>query len=383
MQKKQLVSFYINLVLILIQIILNESKKEKNVLENSLERLERVRRDSKDEIKTRPENIYHLKWVHDDKSFLIPILPILLQKSISDTNYLDYKWYKHSDRAFIDQITNHQSHYVNSESLTQTQLYILDYNTTTHEELSSYEPKVIAFRNPELDLSTLDDTLDSSEENFEDELNHQREIFTLAYFDSLSIFVNNKDDGVEAICGIKILLPKNVEQEIDDVNIQLIQSNIELSFAEKENLNPDRMLKSNQAENHLLDLRVRKKRNLKSKKKRDDEYPKGENLDDYYQTTVIELKIGPYIIFNKDATDLSKEISCKVKLREEDENKKDDLITIYENSTSKTIYNTLLKDDKMVTSATDKSINISNNILINFTTLKISFFIFLIIYFKK
>lgn len=87
-----------------------------------------------------------------------------------------------------------------------TNLYILNYNFQTHDQLAAYEPKIIAVR-----TNSNDDILPEYDL---DEYNKNREIFTLSYLKSQSILIEDKKDSpkIEYSCSVIVLLPLNEYQ---------------------------------------------------------------------------------------------------------------------------------------------------------------------------
>ena len=94
-------------------------------------------------------------------------------------------------------------------------LYIFTYNFGTHNQLSSYESKMI---------STRDET---------DTPLGTRQIFTLAYLKSHSIIVNNANkDTVDVSCAVEVLLPNNEHNEdFTANNYKLIEKYLKLQMS--------------------------------------------------------------------------------------------------------------------------------------------------------
>lgn len=150
---------------------------------------------------------YHLKWVGKE-----PLLPIFIEKFISSPS-TEYRWFKYPHNVFIDE-EGKNSTYLESHTQDRTILYILEYNTITHENLASYQPKPVIY----------DDNVqeDQSEDSKVD-------IYTLAYVDSHSIGVSEERDNLVAHCNVSLLLPNIFKNE----NLKLIERslNLKLGFA--------------------------------------------------------------------------------------------------------------------------------------------------------
>ena len=142
---------------------------------------------------------HHIKWVFDDYFF-----PIVLTKSINKPVDADYKWFRITDSIFVDEIDNYEEYFLQSNTTPdEISLYILNYNFTGHEQLASYQPKMIAVRT------------DGDDSNYIiDEFNKNSEIFTLAYLKSQEIIIDDQTNPkkIDYACSVTVLFPLNEYQ---------------------------------------------------------------------------------------------------------------------------------------------------------------------------
>ena len=165
---------------------------------------------------------FHLKWVYDGY-----LLPLILEKKLSASSTADYKWYKYSENVYIEDINNESQEYFISKTSDYTKLSILDYNYTTHEQLSSYEPRIVDDLMHDYKPIVQDYNYDfMGVENLTD-------IFTLAYMKSHSLLLNKLENKTEVSCVVKIMLPIN-DEYINEKNYNLLQRNLYIRIAIRE-----------------------------------------------------------------------------------------------------------------------------------------------------
>ncbi len=142
---------------------------------------------------------HHMKWVFNDYLF-----PIVLTKAIKQPLDADYKWFRTTDLIFIEQIDNYEEYFLQSNtSPNETSLYILNYNFTGHEQLASYQPKMIGVR-----------TEGDDSDHLINEFDKNSEIYTLAYLKSHEIQIDDKRNQkkIDYACSVTVLLPLNENQ---------------------------------------------------------------------------------------------------------------------------------------------------------------------------
>ncbi len=195
---------------------------------------------------------------------------------------------------------------MSSQTADKTILYLLGYNYTTHEQLSTYEPRIVAIRSDPNDSSDLFNVAtDLSSDYFysgtsNPQLNGNngqsaiitRDIFTLAYLKSHSINITKVKNRLEASCQVSIMLPIN-DDHLNEKNYQLIQKYLYLKMSIAPSL-----LKGNNK--HVG------KRGLRSRMKRgSDQSPNGhQSHSRRIPTSFIEfeLKEGPIFLFEDKST---------------------------------------------------------------------------------
>lgn len=139
---------------------------------------------------------HHLKWVAKE-----PVLPIFIEKLIGSPS-AEYRWFKHPQNVYIEDLISQgrSTSFLESHSLDRTILYILEYNVSTHENLGSYEPKLISTDGDDGESSASDPSLVA-------------DIYHLAFVDAHSIGVTETRDDLIAHCNVSILLPNNYKNE--------------------------------------------------------------------------------------------------------------------------------------------------------------------------
>ena len=318
-------------------------------------------------IKLKQTKNYYLKWITNDYLF-----PVWIEKNL--TIDADYKWYKYSEGVFIDEIDDHSSQYLASQTADKTILYLLTYNYSTHEQLSTYEPRIVAIRSDPNDSSDLfSQATDISNDYFYSSssiLNSavingatasntvatlSRDIFTLAYLKSHTINITRLNTKkIETSCQVSIMLPIN-DEFLNEKNYQLIQKYLYLKMT----ISPHLLQQSHKiSKNHHHHNKHKSKRSLMNE---NDDHSSSVYNHKIVQRKIptsfieFELKEGPIQIFidntiNKIDDDI---VSCSIGLVEWDDT------LIYENTINRSIF------------MTDEEINNNlNRINLNDETLK-------------
>lgn len=155
--------------------------------------------------------IYKHKWITRETKF-----PLRLQTPLRID--ADFKWYKTSEDLFIEEIDNFEKDYRFEQNNDKVILDILKYDHSYHEQLSSYEPRVIGTRT---------------------ELVQEKEIFSLFYLKSLIIENKNFKGKNMAFCNVTILIPHG-DDLILSKNKALVLQNLILKFGTrvKRDVNP-------------------------------------------------------------------------------------------------------------------------------------------------
>lgn len=119
----------------------------------------------------------------------------------------------------MDQIPELEDRYLYTQTDEETFLHLFDYNTTTHEELSSYEPRKF-------------------KSGYETEEEGGSELFTLVYLKSHLIEIIEGENELNVYCNVSFLLPDN-EDYINMPNLKLIERYLKLKigFANQNNEN--------------------------------------------------------------------------------------------------------------------------------------------------
>lgn len=148
---------------------------------------------------------YHLKWVAKE-----PILPIFIEKQFDTALHsAQYRWFKYPQQVYVDELDDGKEAYIESSSEDRSILYIVEYNTTSHDVLAAYEPHLFA-----------DDGIRRAD--------HKPELFSLAYVEGLSIMVTDEPNELIAHCNVSILLPNS--EQLNPINIKLIEKSAHLKL---------------------------------------------------------------------------------------------------------------------------------------------------------
>ena len=188
---------------------------------------------------------FFIKWITADLTF-----PLWIEKNVSLVD-ADYKWYKYSENIYIDEIDNYLSQYVYSQTSDKTILYLLTYNYTTHEQLSTYEPRVVGHRGDVAGSAAAATSSTESEHNHHQhqhqhqhhQTHHlgnanvgdagddeQRDIFTLAYLKSHVVNTTRMRTKTDVSCLVTVMLPIN-DDYINERNYQLVAKYIYLKMS--------------------------------------------------------------------------------------------------------------------------------------------------------
>lgn len=124
----------------------------------------------------------------------------------------EYRWYMYPQNVYVDELEDSKSAYMYSSAADRAILYIVEYNVRTHEQLASYEPRLV------LESSSSSSRVDSSSD-----------LFTLAYVEGHSIVITDSANDLVAHCNVSILMPNN-NPYLNSINLKLIERNVNLSF---------------------------------------------------------------------------------------------------------------------------------------------------------
>jgi hypothetical protein len=258
-------------------------------------------------------NKYHLKWIYNDYVF-----PIYMSQKLDNTGTTlidaDYKWFRLTDQIYVDNLDNHEKYFVQDVSRQdELTLHILDYNYATHDQLASYQPKMIAIRSD--NNNNNNNAIDEEEEEFDlikYEFNEKKsDIFTLAYLKSQEILIDDVTNAkkIDYSCSVTVLLPlmDNQSSLINEYN-KLLQDFIYIKM----------VLASNDENADFLNLN---KKYFKNKKRRSVKQRRqvnnNNNMDDKVVNLLeIEIREGPISVFKQ--TNRKDNISCLVRLTDSD-----------------------------------------------------------------
>lgn len=158
---------------------------------------------------------FKLKWLTKTSR-----LPLRIEKRLDTVPFdADFKWYRYSDRQFINEIENYEQSYRYRQTSSQIELDILKYDKHTHEQLSSYLALPVAYRSGGADPSAPE----AKNADFRNDL------FTTAFLDRQDIEVvsNLLSSTVDFYCNVSILIPYT-DMDLNKINIDLVQKNLDL-----------------------------------------------------------------------------------------------------------------------------------------------------------
>lgn len=184
---------------------------------------------------------YHLKWITYKNDYII---------SMEKNKKLDadYKWFKYSENSFIDEIYNYQRHYVYKDDIDKTKLFILNYDHYNHEQLSSYEPRAIAFRSrvPFNDADIDDESFYYNQMDLDQE---EKDIFTLAYLKLHRIRFEKIGSKSNISCSLVVVIPDN-DPQLNEIIYKLLESHIQIKIQFQENYRDRSRKNTNQFYHH-------------------------------------------------------------------------------------------------------------------------------------
>lgn len=187
---------------------------------------------------------------------------------------------------------NYWKHFFQLNINNETRLYLLNYSHVTHDQLASYQPNMIGVRTEIEDSNYL----------LEEFNNNSGPVFTLAYFKTIQILIENKNDQnkLDYSCSVSVLLPLNSKQInlIAEYN-KLIQNYIYIKMALTSDDDSD-WFKSN---TQLDQIKFRSRRDTDAK------------LD--VKFIEIEIRHGPISVYAEPQR--KENITCLLKLIDSDD----------------------------------------------------------------
>lgn len=226
---------------------------------------------------------FKLKWLTKTSR-----LPLRIEKRLDTVPFdADFKWYRYSDRQFINEIENYEQSYRYRQTSSQIELDILKYDKHTHEQLSSYLALPVAYRSGGADPSAPE----AKNADFRNDL------FTTAFLDRQDIEVvsNLLSSTVDFYCNVSILIPYT-DMDLNKINIDLVQKNLDLKVGLIE---PESMRLNSISKERSRKVTERKKPSLSdSRFKRS----AGKNLIVFLQ---INENMGPVTISRSELPSLS------------------------------------------------------------------------------
>ena len=144
-------------------------------------------------------NNQHIIWITDET-----VYPIMLTVPLNESD--DWiKWIKMSENIVLDESLDDMHNYIVKESASSSTLFIVNYNTNTHSELSTYETKTMTDNQHESD---------TKESNF----------FTLAYMKAQSIRVKHLNHSMHVKCVADFYVSKFNGVQSKEKEAQLIST---------------------------------------------------------------------------------------------------------------------------------------------------------------
>lgn len=151
---------------------------------------------------------HHLKWITNQTLYPIKFSIPIKNHMLNDSAVWD--WIRQSDQQIVSKLPDILENYLVTETESRASMYILNYDNTTHNQLSSYEPRYI-----------------TDEQNFRQK---QRDIFTLAYLKKHYIKAEKTNDSIKVSCIADFLIP-NTENEYSDVILRLMEKQASFKLA--------------------------------------------------------------------------------------------------------------------------------------------------------
>ncbi|CAF0850732.1 unnamed protein product [Brachionus calyciflorus] len=142
---------------------------------------------------------HHLQWITNQTCFPIKLsIPVDLKHK---NDSLNWDWMRTSDQKLVSFLPDILKNYLVAESDSRASLYIANYDNQTHEQLSSYEPKLVF--NDKLKNPTY--------------LNEQRDIFTLAYLKKHYVKAEKKNNTFHVSCIADFLISNSNNEHTDEI----------------------------------------------------------------------------------------------------------------------------------------------------------------------
>ena len=210
----------------------------------------------KEDLTPRPNSpsqiTHHIKWITNHTFY-----PFRLSVSINDQDLnetTNYDWFKLSENKLVTHLPTLFKTYLVTESELKSNLYLLSYNNQTHEQLSSYEPKMVNH----LNMNGVSQT------NIIRDTKRARDVFTLAYLKSHSIKVNKPDnDTYKVRCIADFLISRSFGQDDAELMVPAIMAQMEKYASFKI------AIKSSEIDANKINRNVYKNKRPKSKPEHD------------------------------------------------------------------------------------------------------------------
>jgi hypothetical protein len=178
---------------------------------------------------------HHLKWLSNQT-----VYPIAFEKV--DNMETEFNWWKHSSNKYVNQLADYFDSYVIDQPMYKTRMFILKYDNYNHDQLSSYEPKVVGMQQQQQQQH-------QSHEHEQPEslshLQHDRDIFTLVYMLDHKLKLVYDKHSVNVTCYADFLVPQNKEDSINQAVLREMERGALFKLTYKSNNNYERM--ANQA----------------------------------------------------------------------------------------------------------------------------------------
>lgn len=248
--------------------------------------------------------------------FLTPrtVYPIKLVDHTTPVPNRHVKWLKYGSSYYIDQLDQHQNYFRmereylssnhSSTSGPRTNLVILNYDGRNNFILDHYEPK---HEKPDETASGHSETGDDDEEE-EDPIASDRNIYTLVYLKSFELIANETGDGddqeIHFGCKLRLVVPNGIIDQHTVIISERLEELVHLKLS----------VVNDKGEKHL---HKRAEKNLK-RSRRDVGHGMMTLYDNQQSSTLFELEMfeGPITIKKYDVTDLT--TTCRLILKDYD-----------------------------------------------------------------
>lgn len=145
-----------------------------------------------------PVTYHHLKWITNQTKFPLEMSVAVPMEPLSAASHCD--WLRHNDGKFVSKMEDLMKNYLIMETKDKASLIVVNYDNRTHEQLGSYEPKLVRWSQlaPNAGGERVVELNNGA--------SNKRDVFTLAYMKDHYIKTEKFPDRIKVTCNADFLV---------------------------------------------------------------------------------------------------------------------------------------------------------------------------------